>query len=197
MMLLSFVVFCNRRSETCFSCGDLLNLRAMKHYYDISKQFQDDLIRAYNAVAPHCWFQEDAYRKAVKQPAPRYYVSANQARQILAPMVRGDFSRVDMMLPNRRRMYYSLFEKVVELSEKRAFVGKSLSYIVQFAVTCPAPEFFTSHHSIDKVRDFLRNGHFDDDGRVQNVPSREVRYEKVKRKRERERNKKLKSAPRS
>lgn len=156
----------------------------MKHDYDISKQFQDDLIKAYNQVAPSCWFQEDAYKKAVKQPAPRYYISANQARQVLAPMVRGDFSRVDMMMPNRRRMYYSLFDKVIELSEKRAFIGKSLQYIVQFAVSSPAPEFFTSHHTMDKVRDFLKNNHFDDEGRAQNLPYRDKNYEKLKKKRE-------------
>lgn len=157
----------------------------MKNDYDISKQFQDDLIKAYNSVVTSCWFQEDAYKKAVKQPAPRYYISANQARQILVPMFRGDFSRVDMMMPNRRRMYYSLFNKVIDLSEKRAFIGKSLKYIVQFAVSSPAPEFFCSHHTMDKVRDFLKNNHFDDEGRRENIPCRVKAYEKLKKKRER------------
>ena len=163
----------------------------MKNDYDISKRFQDDLIKAYNSVAPHCWTQEEAYEKAVKQPAPRYYVSAKQAAQVIARMVKGDFERVDMMLPNRKRMYYSLFQKVIEMSEKRDFVGKSLTYIVNFAVSSPAPEFFVSVYSIRQVRQFLKRGYFDDDGKVVNYRSRVTSYIKLKEKR------RLKSAPRS
>lgn len=155
----------------------------MKNRYDISKQFQDDLIKAYNSVAPCSWTQEEAYRKAVKLPAPRYYVSAKQAAQVIAPMVRGDFERVDMMHPNRRRMYYSIFDKVIEMSEKRAFIGKSLTYIVQHAVASPAPEFFVSHHALAQVRSFLKNGYFDNEGRAPHVPHREKAYEKLKKRR--------------
>ena len=131
----------------------------MKNDYDISRQLQDDLIKAYNQVAPHCWLQVDAYKQAVKQPAPRYYVSPRQAAQVIAPMVRGDFEKVNMMLPNRRRMYYSLFQKVVELSEKRCFIGKSLLYIMQYAVSSPAPEFFCSFKKLHEViKDKFKNG---------------------------------------
>lgn len=152
----------------------------MKNDYDISKQYQDDLIKAYNKVAPFSWTQEEAYRKAVKLPAPRYYVSARQAAQVISPMVRGNFEKVDMMMPNRKRMYYSLFDKVIELSEKRAFIGKSLTYIVQYAVSSPAPEFFVSHHALAQVRSFLKNGYFDNDGKVQNVSYRDKAYERLK-----------------
>lgn len=129
------------------------------------------------------WTQEEAYKKAVKQPAPRYYVSARQAAQIISPMLRGDFERVNMMHPNRKRLYYSIFDKVIELSEKRAFIGKPLLYIVRFAVTSPAPEFFVSHHAIAKVRSFLKNGHFDDSGKAMDLPGRQRDYERLKKKR--------------
>ena len=157
----------------------------MKNDYDITKQYQDDLIKAYNKVAPTSWTQEEAYRKAVKLPAPRYYVSAKQAAQVIAPMVRGDFERVNQMMPNRKRMYYSLYEKVIELSEKRAFIGKSLTYIMQYAVSSPAPEFFVSHHALAQVRSFLKNGYFDNEGKVNNVPYRDKAYERLKAYRER------------
>lgn len=169
-----FFVILSRQSQ---------NVVPMKTDYDISKQFQDDLIKAYNSVAAHCWSQEEAYLKAVKQPAPRYYVSAKQAAQVISPMVRGDFERVDLMLPNRRRLYYSLFQRVMELSEKRNFVGKPLGYIVQFAVISPAPEFFVGKYSIEKVRCFLRKGRFGLDGRVLDCASRERAYEKLKQRR--------------
>lgn len=153
----------------------------MKNDYDITKQFQDDLIKAYNQVAYSCLSQEEAYRKAVKQPAPRYYISPKQAHQVISPMLKGNFEKVNMMMPNRRRMYYSLYNKVIELSEKRAFIGKSLFYIMHFAVSSPAPEFFVSHRSIEQVRSFLKNGYYDDTGKVC-VPLsyREKAYEKQK-----------------
>lgn len=157
----------------------------MKNDYDITRQFQDDLIKAYNKVAPLSWSQEEANKKAVKQPAPRYYVSAKQAAQIISPMVHGDFEYVNQMRPNKKRMYYSIYEKVIELSEKRAFVGKPLSYITQFAVASPAPEFFCGHRKVDEVRSYIKNGHLDDEGRVVNVKSRERCYEKLKAKRAR------------
>lgn len=156
----------------------------MKNDYDISKQFQDDLIRAYKEVAPGCWSQFEAYEKAVKQPAPRYYISAKHAAQVISPMTRGNFTRVDMMMPNKRRMYYSLFEKVIELSEKKAFIGKSLTYIVQYAVSSPAPEFFVTKYAVEQVRRYIKNGYLDDDGKVVNYKSRDRLYEKLKAKRQ-------------
>lgn len=152
----------------------------MKHEYDISRQRQDDLIKAYNRVALSCWSQRDAYMKAVKEPAPRYYVSPKQALQIISPMVKGDFEMVNLMMPNKKRMYYSLFEKVMELSEKRNFIGKSLYYIVQFAVCEPAPEFFMSHKTFESIRSWMKNGKIDDEGRVLNYPSREKQRERQK-----------------
>jgi hypothetical protein len=171
----------------------------MKNDYDITRHYQDDLIKAYNSVAYTCLTQLEAYKKAVKQPAPRYYVSPKQALQVISPMVKGDFERVDMMMPNRKRLYYSLFEKVVELSEKRAFIGKSLLYICQFAVASPAPEFFVSPRAIDNVRRFLKNGYFDDSGKVcVEIPYRTRSYERLKEKRRRirEYREKLRSSPR-
>lgn len=157
----------------------------MKNDYDISKQFQDDLIKAYNAVAPHCWSQSEAYEKAVKQPAPRYYITPRQAAQIISPMVRGDFEKVNMMLPNKRRMYYSLFQKVIELSEKRCFIGKSLTYIMQYAVSQPAPEFFVTGYTVEQVRRYIKKGYLDDEGKVVNYQSRDKNYGKLKAKRAR------------
>lgn len=154
--------------------------------YDLSKQFQDDLIKAYNKVAPYCWSQLEAYERAVRQPAPRYYVSARQAAQILSPMVRGDFSKVDKMSERRKQLYYSLFQKVVELSEKRRFYGQSLQYIVDFAVCQPAPQFFVSASSIAHIRSFLKRGLYDDDGKPVTIPWRVRSYAKLKAKREKQ-----------
>ena len=134
--------------------------------YDISKQMQHDLIAAYKRVCGNCWSQHQAYVRMVNEPAPRYYVSPKQASQIISLMVRGDFSKVEMMLPMRREMYYSLFKVVQELSEKREFIGKSLSYIMKFAVVQPAPKFFISPIRGSIIRGFIKNGVFDENGKV-------------------------------
>lgn len=134
--------------------------------YDISRQMQIDLIEAYKAVAPHCWTQREAYERMVKQPAPRYYVTAKQAYQVIAPMVKGDFEMVNMMLPRKREMYLSLFSVVEKMLDQRAFIGKSLYYVMQYAVGQPAPEFFIGPSRAKQIRIWLRKGVIDDSGKV-------------------------------
>lgn len=155
----------------------------MKTDYSLSKQFQEDIINAYNRVAYVSWSQVEAYKKAVKQPAQRYYVTAKQAAQVISPMVRGDFSKVNAMKPNRRRLYYSLFERVVEMSERRQFCGKSLAYIMEFAVLSPAPEFFVTHYLLANMRSLIKHRHVDDDGKIHELPCRKRAYKKLKAKR--------------
>jgi hypothetical protein len=137
-----------------------------KSNYDISKQMHQDLIAAYKRVCGSCWSQREAYVRMVNEPAPRYYVTPRQASQIVSQMVRGDFSRVELMMPLRREMYFSLFKVVQELSEKREFIGKSLSYIMKFAVMQPAPKFFIGPIRGMMIRGFIKNGVFDENGKV-------------------------------
>ena len=137
-----------------------------KENYDISKQMQVDLIEAYKQVYGTCWTQRQAYERMVLQPAPRYYVTPKQACSVISHMMRGDFEFVNMMMPLRREMYYSLFDVVVKLSEKREFIGKSLSYIMKHAVAQPAPKFFISPTRARIIRGHIRNGVFDEDGKV-------------------------------
>ena len=100
----------------------------------------------------------------VKEPAPRYYVSAKQACQIISPMLRGDFETINLMMPIKRRMYYSLYNEVIRLSEKRDFIGKGLIYIMREAVTRPAPEFFISPSRAKIIRNWLKSGLYDEEG---------------------------------
>lgn len=133
--------------------------------FSVRRQLYFDLIEAYKAVAPHSWTQQEAYERMVKQPAPRYYVTAKQAYQVIAPMLKGDFERVNMMLPKRRKMYYSLFDEFVSLSEKPMFYNKSAWFIMQHAVARPAPEFFLSPGRAQHIRCWLKNGVIDEEGR--------------------------------
>ena len=137
----------------------------MKNDYEITQQMHADLMKAYINVSGTCWTQMEAYEKMVKEPAPRYYITPKQAYQVLARMMKGDFEIVDMMATGKRRMYYSLFEEVLKLSEKREFIGKSLWYIVPFAVNSPAPEFFITAERARHIRGWLKSGVIKD-GRI-------------------------------
>lgn len=152
-----------------------------------------DLMEAYKQVAPHCWTQHEAYERMVKQPAPRYYITPKQAFLVIARMVKGDFERVNMMLPLRRKMYYSLFDEFVKLCEKPSFYGKSVSYICQFLVERPAPEFFIAPDRARHLRCWIKNGVIDEEGKV--VESRlqsYVRTREFQRKKREERKEKMK-----
>jgi hypothetical protein len=110
---------------------------------DIVKSRDNDLMRAYRKVAPSCWTQKEAWEKTIKEKAPRYYISTAQATHILLPMINGDNRRIEKCSnPCHRRMYYSLWARVKELSQKRAYMNKPLNYIVSFAIGMEAPEFF-------------------------------------------------------
>jgi hypothetical protein len=132
---------------------------------EISKQLQEAIMKAYCEVCDKCWTYGEAFAKIAKMPAPRYFVSEKQARMMLSPMMKGDFDQVNLLPPNKRRMYYSLFQKVVEMSESYQYRGKSLSYIVRHAVLEPAPEFFLKPFSLYFIRLMIKHGYIDESGR--------------------------------
>lgn len=134
--------------------------------YDMTRQMQKDLIKAYGQVCDSCWSQWEAYEKMIRQPAPRYYVSPKQAFQVISPMVKGNFEKVNKMQPRKRRMYYSLYRTMIRLSSKPSFYGQSLWYIMQFAVNEPAPEFFIGEQRARQIRRWLKKDIIDENGKV-------------------------------
>lgn len=123
-------------------------------------------MEAYKKVCGTCWSQQEAYEKMVKQPAPRYYITAKQGYQVISKMMKGDFEMVNLYFPRRRRMYYSLFETTCKLMEKPAFYNKSLRYIMQFAVVQPAPEFFIGTQRARQIRRWLKSGTITPEGSI-------------------------------
>jgi len=136
-----------------------------KSNYEISKQMQDDLINAYCKACDGAWTMNDACSKAVRMPAPRFYITPKQAYLVISPMVKGDFERVNLFNPLKRMMYYELFDVVMKLTEKREFIGKSLWYIMPFAVTQPASQFFISPHTLYCIRHEIKTGKMCENGK--------------------------------
>lgn len=119
-----------------------------KENYELITRQRVDLIKAYQKIAPLCHSQKEAWLRIAKEPAPRYYISPQQAWEKLRRMVVGDFSTVDNMRPVKQRLYYSLYNKLMEMSQRKEYVGRSLWFICQFLVNEPAPEFFTTPKNI-------------------------------------------------
>lgn len=119
-----------------------------KKNYDIIQQYREDLMQAYREVSGKCWSQGEAWRKTAAHPAPRYYVSPREVYCILLRCVKGDFSEVDAMTDTKKRMYYSLFDKLQELSQRRDMIGKSLRAMCNELVLQPAPEFFVAPRTV-------------------------------------------------
>ena len=133
-----------------------------KTNFDINVQMRKDLMMAYAKVSHTCLTTQQAFKHTVKQPAPRFYVSRKQAYQMVSKMIQGDFSMVDRMPSNRKRMYYELFDRTQDAIQKREYKGKSLWHIMQFIVIQPAPEFYMSYRTFEKIFSFMREGRLED-----------------------------------
>ena len=119
--------------------------------YKLIEEMREALMKAYCDVYRFCWNQQEAWEKAVRSEAPRYYVSAKQAYLVLLPMVRGERKHLEVMTPEKKRMYESLFDKVMFAAQRPEFVGMSLHAIVPHVICEKAPEFFVGSESIRKT----------------------------------------------
>lgn len=137
---------------------------------ELTKQQHIDLMKAYREVAPTCMKQEEAWRKTNAHPAPRYYITPRQAWDRMRRMAVGDFEKVDKMKPARKRMFYSLFGRLNEMSQRTEFIGCSLWFICQFLVLEPAPEFFLSNDAVKKI--FLNTKKYGPDFRYYKIKKR-------------------------
>lgn len=119
--------------------------------FELTCKMREDLMNAYREVYIKCHSQKEAYMKTVKRPAPRFYVTPKQAYCMLRQMVRGDFSKVEMLAPQKQNMYMELFGKLQQLSQRQEFIGKSLWFICQFLVSQPASEFYISAETFKDI----------------------------------------------
>ena len=125
----------------------------MKRRTDYQQAMNQELMRVYCEVAGkhECRGQYEAYEQTVRHPASRFYVSAKHAHRMIYPMLRGDASALEGMTDLKKQMYKDLLDVTLELSRRREFRGRSPYYILQFAVTRPAPRFYISAKRMSKI----------------------------------------------
>lgn len=110
------------------------------------EEMKNDLMKVYRKVVSHfeCNNTWQAWELCVKEPAPRFYIDPRRAHQRIAPLFYGDRSKIENLSPLRQEMYMALFETVQRLYQKPSYWGKSLNYVLRFAVLEPAPRFYIS-----------------------------------------------------
>lgn len=125
----------------------------MKQTTILKEQMKDDLMRVYREVCSQysCRHQEEVYEQSVLHEAPRFYVDARWASQRIAPLTRGDRSALEHMNPLTRMMYEELFGVVQRLYQEEKYWGKSLSYVLRYAVQEPASRFFISKERMGQI----------------------------------------------
>lgn len=113
------------------------------------EEMKNDLMKVFREIASsyECKTNWEAWEMAVRHPAPRFYCDVRRAHQYISPMLRGDRSQLQRLSPLKREMYEALFEVVMRLWQKEKFWGKSLNYVLRYAVMEPAPRFY-----IKKIR---------------------------------------------
>lgn len=107
-------------------------------------QMKDDLMKVFREVSGsyECRNNWEAWERVVEHPAPRFYIDPRRAHARISPMLHGDRSQIECLPPLKREMYEALFETTMRLWQKSAYWGKSLHYVLQFAVLEPAPRFY-------------------------------------------------------
>lgn len=98
----------------------------------------------YNAVksvltSEVCNSMEEVFKKAVRRPCSRYWVTDERAAIALSEMDRGCFKCSCRI---KRRMYRHLYISFCKLRKKSP--NLSFAMLAHIAVNAPAPEFFIS-----------------------------------------------------
>ena len=134
------------------------------------RQMQNDLMKVYREVVADCPMkttQEEVYDMVVNHPAPRFYVDPRRAHAVISPMMRGDRSALDRLIPLKRRMYEDLFSTVLMVSQKKNCWGKKLYYLLREAVLEPAPRFYIDAKRMGQI------------WREKTIETRQAKYKKI------------------
>lgn len=125
----------------------------MKCKTNHKEEMKNDLMRVYREVVDQHSFrtQTEAYEATVTHQAPRYYVDARWALQVIAPMTRGDRSALDRMSGLMQQMYNDLLNTVLMLKQKEKYWDSSLYELVRHAVLEPAPRFYISTDRMGQI----------------------------------------------
>lgn len=96
-----------------------------------------------------------AFQDAADAPAPRFWVSEARAMRIIAPMMNGDFSLLEGMQAEKRKMYEEIFRRVK--ARKELHPEEPLGDIVFEVVNSPAPCSYMTADRTKRLVNALRH----------------------------------------
>lgn len=110
---------------------------------ELKRQRERDFMAAYRNVAMRCSTNIEAYRLAIKQPAPRFYVTAEQARHHvrLYAQPAGRASR-KISRDCTLRMYDEITRRYNEYMESGKGRFMTTLQVLNKILSEPAPEFY-------------------------------------------------------
>lgn len=108
-----------------------------------------DLMAAYRSVVSSCSTQQQAWKRTVDSPAPRFYVTHFQAYQRMLQFYKKD-PAINKLPLLQKRQYEALYEVCLRMSQQKEYLGMSLYQLTQFAILQPAPSFFVSVKSMPR-----------------------------------------------
>ena len=96
--------------------------------------------------------QKEAIMKAIKSPTTRYWVSLNEVYREILNIVHGRelSARIKSI---RRKQIEDIYRNYLQLADKPTFKDCSVFFIVQFAISSQAPEFYLS---FARAREIIR-----------------------------------------
>ena len=118
---------------------------------ELAEARNDDLLRAVREVVKNYDVESDyeAVVLAINSPAKRYWCTAGAAAKALWRLSKGD--TLAEMRPTSRERYQSLYELYLRLREREDLRGKSIFYISCILVEQPAPKFFLTPKTAEKI----------------------------------------------
>lgn len=119
-----------------------------------------DLINAYNRAMtdPDTINHEDAIRKAVSSPAPRFWISPEEAARQISRIEKGK----PVEVRKGTNKYYALMElyPIYKRLREKKFRKESLPFVAAFACLEPASRFFISYGRARRIIDKITKGDY-------------------------------------
>ena len=118
---------------------------------ELAEMRNDDLLRAVREVVANYDVETDyeAVLLAINSPSKRYWCTASAAAKALWRLAKGD--TLPEMRPTSRERYQSLYDLYLRMREEDQYKGKSIYYISCLLVEQPAPKFFLTPKTAEKI----------------------------------------------
>lgn len=116
--------------------------KRMKKDEHLQEQKINEMMEIYKKVALECFTQKQAMKRVVEHQASRFFILPHTAYCKLRKVFSGETDRIYAVKEFDREMYEEILKRVMELSQRPEYYGKSLMQLCEIVVRQPAPKFY-------------------------------------------------------